>query len=71
MHSALPVTMHVVPAPVQDVGRALAARVLFAPEKQWNFAMFSRPPPVAARTLAASSASHGSNDALLAVMTAG
>ena len=71
MLSALPVTMDVVPEPVQQVAQTLYTHVLVTPEKLWSFAMFSRPPPVAARTLAASSASHGSNDALLAVMTAG
>jgi len=71
MHSALPATMQVVPEPVQQIAQTLYTHVLVAPEKLWSFAMFSRPPPVAARTLAASSASNDSNDALPAVMTAG
>jgi hypothetical protein len=71
MHSALPTTMQVVPAPVQQVTQALYTHVLVAPEKLWSFAMFSRPPPVGARTLAASHATVDSNVALLAVMTAG
>ena len=71
MHSALPATMQVVPEPVQQIAQTLYTHVLVAPEKLWSFAMFSRPPPGAARTLAASSASSHSHDALLAVMTAG
>jgi hypothetical protein len=63
MHSALPVTLQVVPEPVQEIAQTLTARVLAAPEKLWSFAMFSRPPPVAERTLAAGSAS---NDVSLA-----
>jgi len=68
MHSALPVSMQAVPEPLQQVAQRVASRVFAAPDKLWSFAMFSRPPPVAARTLAASAAS---NDAVLAVMTAG
>ena len=71
MHSALPTTMQVVPEPVQQVTQRLYTHVLVTPEKLWSFAMFSRPPPVAARTLAASHAPVDSNVALLAVMTAG
>jgi len=68
MHSALPVSLQVVPEPVEEVAQALTAHTLAVPEKLWSFAMFSRPPPSAARTLAAGGAS---NDALLAVTTAG
>ena len=68
MHSSLPVSMQAVPEPLQQIAQRLTARVFAAPDKLWSFAMFSRPPPVAARTLAASAAS---NDAVLAVMTAG
>jgi hypothetical protein len=57
MHTALPITMQVVPEPVREVVPGLTTHVLVAPQRLWSFAMFSRPPPVAERTLAASEAS--------------
>lgn len=57
MHSTLPITMQVVPEPVQDAGQLFTLHVPVTPQKLWIFAMFSRPPPVAARMLAVSSAS--------------
>jgi hypothetical protein len=68
MHSALPVTMQVVPEPVQQVTQALYTHVLVAPEKLWSFAMFSRPPPVATIALASRK---GSIDSLRGVAAAG
>jgi hypothetical protein len=68
MHSALPITMHVVAAPALEVGSALTARIRVAPQKLWSFAMFSRPPPIAAPTLALHEAS---TDALRGVAAAG
>jgi hypothetical protein len=52
MHSALPVTMVVAPAPLLEAAQPLSARIVVAPQKLWSFAMFSRPPPVAATALA-------------------
>jgi len=52
MHSALPVTLAVVPVPLLEVQHLFSTRVLVAPQKLWSFAMFSRPPPVAATALA-------------------
>jgi len=68
MHSAMPVTLTVVPLPLQTVRQLFSARVVIAPQKLWSFAMFSRPPPVAATALA----SHrGSTDSLRGVAAAG
>src|ERR1700712_2511013 len=53
MHSAMPATMQVVPEPVSGVVQRFSATALAGPQKQWIFAMFSRPPPVSARTHAA------------------
>jgi len=52
MHSALPVTLAVVPVPLREIRLLLSARILVAPQKLWSFAMFGRPPPVAATALA-------------------
>lgn len=52
MHSALPVTVVAIALPMLEVRQLFSARVLVAPQKLWSFAMFSRPPPVAAPTLA-------------------
>jgi hypothetical protein len=68
MHSALPASMQAVPEPACEVAQGFAAFVSAAPHKFWIFAMFSRPPPVAARTHAAGDASH---DAVPAAMAAG
>jgi hypothetical protein len=68
MHSALPVTMVAVPAPLQEVLQLLSARVPVAPQKLWSFAMFSRPPPVAVPALAPRM---GSTDSLRGVAAAG
>jgi len=68
MHSALPVTMVVDPAPLLEAAQPLSTRVLIAPQKLWSFAMFGRPPPVAAPTLALRK---GSTDSLRGVAAAG
>jgi hypothetical protein len=60
MHSALPVTMVVMSAPLQEVRQLLTARALIAHQKLLSFAMFSRPPPVAATALAPREGSTGS-----------
>ena len=57
MHSALPVTIQVAPEAVQEFAQPFAAHAPAAPQKLWSFATFSRPPPVAERTLAANNAS--------------
>jgi hypothetical protein len=46
MHSALPVSMRVEPVRTLLVECRLAQVVDRAPDSQWHFAMFSRPPPV-------------------------
>ena len=51
MHTTLPTTVQVVPEPVQEVSQRLSTNVLVAPQKQWSFAMFSRPPPSAGLSL--------------------
>ena len=53
MHSAMPATMQVVPVPVSGAVQRFSATALAGPQKQWIFAMFSRPPPALARTHAA------------------
>jgi hypothetical protein len=68
MHSTLPVTMVVAPAPLLEAAQPLSTRVLIAPQKLWSFAMFSRPPPVAAMALALH---EGSTDSLRGVAAAG
>jgi len=68
MHSALPVTMVVAPAPLLEAVQALCTRVLIAPQKLWSFAMFSRPPPVVVTALASRK---GSTDSLRGVAAAG
>jgi hypothetical protein len=60
MHSTLPATIVVVPAPLLEAAQPLSTRVLLAPQKLWSFAMFSRPPPVAAPALAPRKGSTGS-----------
>jgi hypothetical protein len=68
MHSTLPVTLAVVPLPLREVQQRFSTRVLIAPQKRWSFAMFSRPPPVAATALALHK---GSRDFLRGVAAAG
>jgi hypothetical protein len=68
MHSALPVTLAVVPESLQEVRLLLSAHVLIAPQRLWSFAMFSRPPPVAATALALRK---GLTDTLRGVAAAG
>ena len=51
MHSTLPETLQVAPQPVQEIGQRIVAHVPVSPQKLWSFAMFSRPPPVATRTV--------------------
>lgn len=68
MHSALPVTLAVIPVPLREVRQLFSARVLVAPQKLWSFAMFSRPPPVAATALASRKES---TDSLRGVAAAG
>ena len=53
MHTALPATLQVVPEPVQEVVHRLTAHALVAKQRLRRFAMFSRPPPVGDRVLAA------------------
>jgi hypothetical protein len=46
MHSALPVTAHVDVLLVALVESRVVQSLHRAPETQWHYAMFSRPPPV-------------------------
>jgi hypothetical protein len=46
MHSALPVAAHVEVLRLALVECAVVQAVDHAPETQWHYAMFSRPPPV-------------------------
>jgi len=68
MHSALPVTLAVIPVPLREVRQLFSARVLVAPQKLWSFAMFSRPPPAAVPALAPRK---GSTDSFRGVAAAG
>jgi hypothetical protein len=45
MHSALPVALQVGPVQMVLVTCRLVSALDRAPESQWHFAMFSRPPP--------------------------
>lgn len=53
MHSAMPATLQVVPAPVVETALRLAGDVLVAQQRLEHFATFSRPPPAAALATAA------------------
>ena len=57
MHSALPVSRQVAPEPLEEVAQAFAVHPVDASQRQWSFAMFSRPPPVVEWTIAAGTAS--------------
>ncbi len=57
MHTAIPATLHAVPEPVGESARLRATQASAIEQRLQSFALFSRPPPSAARTLAATEAS--------------